>query len=448
MSFDLIVEPASRRPAAGWPRRGAGVSADLLKRTWARFRHKLAAQACFGLAAWAVLLAAAYASAAVVSADLTPTIKAFDIMVMAAAALAALSVLIIASAASAAFKINGRRALAVGLTRLPAWLMTVVPAGLAVLSASLALVVPGLTLKLRFSLSLPVLLIEERRGAEALVRSRGLVLGRTIFLGLNLLLVLAVVAAAGTALAAAAGGLAGSLPADWHLPLLNAAASRWAFSAAPAAAAVCVLAPLPITFLQIFYEEQVDLAKPAAARPDLAKRYRLLAAIAAVLISLTAFGAAAYPWLAARYAGGRPAAATPSAAKPAVQLPPATLRDQQRYRAMNDLRLALNSYYHAVRSFPDGLSALVPAYLPSVPADPLTGKPYDYVRTASGYLVTFELEQGLAALAPGRHVLSPAGTDIPASSGIRAPYTVPASGGVTGRPAGGSANSRTAGTKR
>ncbi|MEK7647205.1 MAG: prepilin-type N-terminal cleavage/methylation domain-containing protein [Patescibacteria group bacterium] len=57
-------------------------------------------------------------------------------------------------------------------------------------------------------------------------------------------------------------------------------------------------------------------------------------------------------------------------------------RDARRVADIKQVQLALELYFDANRSYPQALSSLAPAYLPTVPADPLTGT-YSYAVDAS-----------------------------------------------------------------
>ena len=53
-------------------------------------------------------------------------------------------------------------------------------------------------------------------------------------------------------------------------------------------------------------------------------------------------------------------------------------RDARRIADVKQIQLALELYFDAKREYPDTLSLLAPDYIPSVPADPLSGTyPYD-----------------------------------------------------------------------
>ncbi len=61
-----------------------------------------------------------------------------------------------------------------------------------------------------------------------------------------------------------------------------------------------------------------------------------------------------------------------------------------RTQAAAELAVALRRHKLDRASYPDDLGALVPAYLPSVPIDPLTGKPPRYSREGDGFTLTME----------------------------------------------------------
>ena len=52
------------------------------------------------------------------------------------------------------------------------------------------------------------------------------------------------------------------------------------------------------------------------------------------------------------------------------------------------LEAMLRRYKLDRRAYPEDLSALVPAYLPQLPIDPVTGKPPVYTRDSDGFTLT------------------------------------------------------------
>jgi len=326
-------------------------------------------------------------------------------------------------AAAAAFKIDARQALIVGWTRLPAWLAIITLAGLASAFAGLGLLLPALVLTVRFSLALPVLLSEQRQGAEALARSRNLVLGKSVTLGLQLFSMLTALLAVAATLVAVGWLSLRFLPGLPELPLFAGATWRHLIVFGPALLAVTVLAPLPFIFLQIFYEDVIGFTgQNEPAGKVTAQRYRRLAGAGLIAAILAAATAIAIPFFAA---GDRLGLADAPADTASVATAPdepeltAEDRDWERYRAMNVLRIALNSYVFAKGSYPENLAALVPDNLSQLPLDPLTQQPYEYTKTAAAYAIGFDMEQGVLLLAPGRHVLSPKGLDIPEQAAHR-----------------------------
>ncbi len=61
-----------------------------------------------------------------------------------------------------------------------------------------------------------------------------------------------------------------------------------------------------------------------------------------------------------------------------MELERAQQRDAQRYAAVDAIARAASRYYEQYDRYPTMLSELVPAYLPSVPTDPVTAEPYAY----------------------------------------------------------------------
>lgn len=87
-------------------------------------------------------------------------------------------------------------------------------------------------------------------------------------------------------------------------------------------------------------------------------------------------------------------------------------RDSARYAHANQMRLALASYQRQYRNYPEELKQLVPSYLPQLPVDPTTFKPYDYVKDSGGFSIKFSLEKGIFTLSAGEHTLTSRGFDI------------------------------------
>ncbi len=95
--------------------------------------------------------------------------------------------------------------------------------------------------------------------------------------------------------------------------------------------------------------------------------------------------------------GSTPSAAPTTSPSPAASSSPnlsnALGRDQRREQDLMTITAALNKYNAEKKSYPDSLSQLVPAYLDSLPKDPLSPKyAYRYVKTPTGYKLTAYLE--------------------------------------------------------
>ena len=54
-------------------------------------------------------------------------------------------------------------------------------------------------------------------------------------------------------------------------------------------------------------------------------------------------------------------------------------RDRQREKEIIQIRESLNTYFTANKAYPKTLIQLVPTYLATLPVDPETGKPYNYI---------------------------------------------------------------------
>ncbi len=434
MDENLLNAAAAPEPPAGSPAPlvipaefpGFG---DRLGRTLGRYGHKIGIFLTLGAVMTLTTACFSYAAAALAAA--VPGWRGW----LAAAAMAVVGLVImealaIGMAAGAAFKINGRQALSLGFTNLWNGIAVSVTSLAAVLPASLALLAPGLALAARFSLALPVVLTEQETGAEALVRSRDLVRGKTLIVLASLALLWLPPLALAAGLFFLVFRLLGLAPA-LILPLLPAAWAKAALAGLPALAAFCLLLPLPLIVCQLFFEDRTAQEAGRVWQLDLRRRriYGLLAAAGAVIAALAVVAGLAVPGIMAR--GGWSSLLKP--AKPAVQAPvpapapPPTPRDRdwERYRHIDSLRIALATYQHDKKKYPDTLDQLVPDYLSRIPVDPQTGKPYEYSGGQTDFRLSFSLEQGILTLAPGGHVITPLGFD-PLVTPAPAPSPTPA----------------------
>lgn len=151
----------------------------------------------------------------------------------------------------------------------------------------------------------------------------------------------------------------------------------------------------------------------ALQQPPVPKASHRVLKIGAIAIAVTAvLGAAAWfglPLVRDMLSGyGADAPATAPVPPP----DPVATRDQERYRHVNEIRIALTSYVNDSKSYPESLDTLVPKYLPNLPKDPSTGAEYAYVKDDTGYVLTFTLEAGIFSLSPGEHFLTAKGIDI------------------------------------
>ncbi len=399
-----------------------------LARTLGRFRHKIGIFLIIG--AVMTLTAACFSYGAAVLAVMLPGWRGW--LAAAGAGLAGMLILVglqAALASAAAFKIGTGQALSLGFSKLgSAFVLAVLHLG-ACAAASVALLAPGLALAVRFSLALPVMLGEQRTGAEALVRSRDLVYGKTLNLLTGLVAILLPAAGLPAALFIAAYYLAARLP-TFALPLLPAGDIRIAAAALPAAFVWFLLLPLPMTYLQEFFEDRTASEAGRAWQLNLRRRgaYKLLAGAGGAAIALAIIAGLAVPVFIARGGWASLTRQTPSAAQTPEAPPPAPTprdRDWERYRHLDSLRIALATYQHDNRKYPDKLEQLVPDYLERIPVDPLTGQPYEYSGSQSDFKLSFSMEQGVLTLAPGPHVVTPLGFDPVVSQPVP-PATPPA----------------------
>ncbi len=365
---------------------------DRLKRTWSRFLGKPGT--FFGLAAIGV--AVPIVAGLVGSLSIVPVIMAGGLSgataVIAVVLAATMTIAALwtqaAFAAAAAYKIRSGKALRVGAGNVLTLVIVQCLSGLILLVPGFV-IIPAIILALRFGLALPVVTNERRGGIEALARSADLVRGRTVgfFAGLFVLSV-----------------VCGIVPVVG--PLLGGA-----FIA---------------IYLQVFYEDAV-IAKGQEwiMHPRRARTYRILAVLGTLALALAVAGGL----FAARLAPApkktpstspAPAAAPVAEAEPAPAPEPApeplktaAERDLDRYRKVNELRIALDSYWSANGgTYPAALDGLVPKQLETLPVDPSTDSAFDYIRSPGGYTIPFTLEEGVFALAPGPHVMTSKGFDV------------------------------------
>jgi len=150
-------------------------------------------------------------------------------------------------------------------------------------------------------------------------------------------------------------------------------------------------------------------------KPPAPKLSRNIAKIGVVFATAAAVGTAVWftlPILRAKFGNhAAPDLAKGSELTPAVA-DPAKDRDQERYRHVNEIRLALNSYVNDAKEYPASLDALVPKYLPTIPKDPSSLVAYPYTKDASSFTLTFTLESGIFTYAAGEHFITARGIDI------------------------------------
>lgn len=85
-------------------------------------------------------------------------------------------------------------------------------------------------------------------------------------------------------------------------------------------------------------------------------------------------------------------------------------RDSRRMNDLFTLQALLESYKNDYRDeYPQTLAELAPTYIGTVPADPGTGAPYQYTRTAGivSYSILYTLEFGVNNLVAGQHTAIP-----------------------------------------
>ena len=350
----------------------------------------------------------------------------------------------VAIAAAAAFRITLTRALGVGLSRSGWYLLTLAASGLTLI-IPIATCLPGLILAPRLWLTLPVIMTEKRRLFSAMNRSRDLVKGHTIRIILETLCLNAIV------LILAAGVAVLSI---FLLPALTSVLSsagvqlkdvtgnlRPILGLATAAFVLLLFQvfflPFNVIYFQLYYEDCVKEKgwewQPKTWRLRLYQGLAVLGLIIVIVLpTLGAFTALK------NLAGNRlpvmpaPAASEETATSPAAVAPPVTpqMRDMERYNQLSLIRIALAGYHTDHPNYPTTLNELKPKYLDELPIDPLTDQSYDYVSHVSDYAVNFELEEGVFALAKGKHTMTTSGFDLPVVTS-QAPAVPPVVVGTT-----------------
>ncbi|MFA6603813.1 MAG: hypothetical protein WCT10_03130 [Patescibacteria group bacterium] len=332
--------------------------------------------------------------------------------------------------AVAAFKTRLGQALAIGFSRVIGLVSAAALALLASGAAALALVLPGLLVMFRSALLLPTLLAEDLSGTKLLSRSYGLVRGRTLALGLQLFILSIWTAALATLIELAAGMIPGAQASDSAFRILGADLSWDALVVAGQILVGLIGLAALLTYLQIYYEDAVE-NDDQRTDDAISRLYGWLAAGGALLLVI---GLAA-PTLLDRLprVTTSKTAAVAELAKPEKIVDPAEERDWERYRAMNVLRIGLNSYQSSNKNYPARLEDLVGPQIEKLPLDPSSAQPYAYELIPGGYRISFTLEKGLLALAPGGHILSARGFDIPLQ--VRSEPTATAPAADTEQPA-------------
>lgn len=108
----------------------------------------------------------------------------------------------------------------------------------------------------------------------------------------------------------------------------------------------------------------------------------------------------------------KPPAPLAETAAPAPELTPEESRDLERYRNINALRIALDSYRNANKRYPAALAELSPKFLEVLPSDPAAQKPYVYYSSESAFRIDFVLEAGVFSLAEGAHFVTNRGFNL------------------------------------
>jgi hypothetical protein len=369
---------------------------DRISRSWARFTGKPAT--FFGLAFLGGILP--FVVVVIGTIVLRPALasgpgpaSAVTGLVLVAGMAFALSVAQASLAAAAAYKVKAGKALSVAVKNALALVILQALVGLILIVPGF-IVIPAIILSLRFGLVLPIVTNERRSGIEALARSSDLVRGRTLSFFVGLLLV----------------GLAAVVPIVGQLLAM-------AFYA---------------IYLQVFYEDAVlTKGQEWIMHPRRARLYRTLAAVGGVVAALAIVGGifasrnfspktettpaqspdAAIAELPPESETEEPEA-TPEPELPAVPKDPGE-RDLDRYRKVNEIRLALDAYWGRNEGkYPATLDALVPQYLSKVPTDPKNDSDFEYAPATNGYALTFALEEGVFALSAGTHVMTSKGFDV------------------------------------
>jgi MFS family permease len=231
--------------------------------------------------------------------------------------------------------------------------------GFITLGGILLFVIPAIILSVWFSMGGFVLLKEDVKGMNALLKSREYikghwwgVLGRILAMGVVVGCVLIPIYA---------------LEAVAQNQIVNTIASL----------VFLVIAPVFYIYLYLLYKSLVSIKGSFEFVP---KRITKL-----VFIALTAFGILVIPIMFWYILG--------ASISPAEQL--SKSRDARRQSDGYSLQVALEFYYGANFKYPEDLSLLVPEYLQEVPKDPKSGLEYQYQPTQEGesYQLCIEYEE-------------------------------------------------------
>ncbi len=400
-------------------------------RVWSRLAEKPLTFAVLGSLMTVTLTAAAVAAAP--SSLLGPenpvngihplirTAVAFGLLLLSVVPMTAL-------AFASAYRMRSFKALRYGLAKSGRVLRTMI-AAMFVMLVPILLILPGLAMKARFSLMLPVIVTENRSGLEALRRSSWLVRGNTRKVFWNMLLIGFAGAVATAATAVTGITLAHLAEVDPSVSMGMLAAYRTGSIALPIAVATILFLPMLFLHLQVSYEDASRKDGPAApARPvGTLTLYKVLA-VAGVLLT-TGAGATAiafHPEFTEDRGGSMATVNGPVKRGPGdrhleSEIPPdkpakpqeetAGDRDWRRYQDVAKIRVALRQYHDDNGDYPVDTDGLIPLYLETVPSDPIGDHPYIYRRTGDSFSITFALEEGIRELEGGTHVITPDGFD-------------------------------------
>jgi hypothetical protein len=401
-----IVDQPNFKVANNFPRLG-----DQLRRVITRFKDKPLSFILLGMIAAGFLFVLRELNSPLFSGEYLTKYSWFDLVyrLLIGAVILWLSLAAITALGyAAAYKIKWMEALIHGLKRSWQTLSTVILEVLIVFIPSL-LIIPGALLGIRFSLLLPIIVVEGTEGFNALNRSRNLVYGQSKAAFRNLLLILSILSTI-----IVLTGLA--------LEIL-----AW-----PVFVTLIILLPLAIILLQITYEDIKRLAKVAAPVEYDGNVYKKMAMLSTILfvgcMAVGVLGIIGRSTDSTNEEGegkdtdapvirqiGEPKSSGKSQQKTADS-GSSKDRDWQRYQDITSLRLAVNSYFNDTGHYPENLSELAPKYIKDVPKDPKTNVEYRYAKNEDSFSIGFNLEEGVAQLASGNHNLTPDGFD----SGIQA----------------------------